>query len=260
MPMPESEHPFNQSDSEKDTTNDIQLTPEEQALFDQFITEVDSSNDPVVEILTGLSDSKNQLLKAVSEAAEADFLDPSQMLDIQKQVNIPATRYVQSLEKLPSVLKLADTPKEEAVDTMAEQYKQMDTTLVDRLAELTGDDTMFRKAPYESIRQSIKEIYDLDEIEIEQIGHTIAQTLANSVSSDLGKYFHLMSAKARTAANESLETKIDTILDNSQAIVEELNEARSQSLKQRIGKHALDVAKITAGSAIGFMVAKRFSR
>lgn len=240
--------------------------------FKSIVEQFEITPGSLAENLEMLDTHKTNLLNAVTKITVDNVQSIPELKPISEEIDTEVNAYMNLIEELPKHLLKEGFEEENIPSILAQQYVDLDVSTVEKLSKTLEDSDAFSYVSIENATnrieinyQSSKQLEGSDQADgksyMEIFGDLNATAFANNLQGDIDIYVKTLLDRIVTSKQQDTTGKIDYLVSSNEILIEAHEQReRANTPKAKLGRHALDILKIAGGSAIGFMIARKFSR
>lgn len=263
------------SDREPNSSLEHPLTDVEREQSEQLLDTLEEISDPVLKSLFTIDSLKETFIAGISTFPAKYLEDKNYIHDYNAKSGNIVKNYLETVANLPKTLKDSGVSDAESVSILTAQYVSLDENLVDCLTKTTDRHGIFKTNSPSEVAENFNELYEAEDTDIEEIGQCVASFFLNSIENDIGVFnvwlnelLNKQNALQARAAAEKFSNDMNEIRDLLKKNIEKAEELqeifehesdKNQTTARKIGNHALETTKIIAGSALGFLIAKKLN-
>lgn len=264
----------NETPENQDSNNaheELALRPEELQIFLEIEHNFELTPGSLEECFKNLDIYKANFLTSITKMT-ADTIDQPEILqEILKGAGSELTAYMAAIEQLPENLVNEGFNEEAMCAVVVEQYLIFNKSTIDVLSERVANQEILSYTSPEEAAETVETIFqlsiqakesiDTEDSQLKIFGNLLIQSLSNDINTDINLYANDLYSQNNSQKQKDYEAKIDFVVSAVELLVEEREERDlADTRKAKLGRHALDLLKVAGGSAIGFMIARKFSR
>ena len=253
------------------TDEDKALRPEELQIFHEIDQNYESTPGSLEECFKNLDTYKANFLTNITKITTDTIAQPEALEEILTGAGHELKAYMAAIEQLPENLVNEGFNEEAMCAVVVEQYLIFNKSTIDALSVRVANQQILSYTSHEEAAETVETIFqhsiqakesiDTEDSQLKIFGNLLIQSFINDINSDINLYANDLYRQNNLQEQKDNEAKIDFVVSAIEILMEEQEERDlANTRKSKLGRHALDMLKIAGGSAIGFMIARKFSR